>query len=849
MSEQALRISSLSARLTQQRNDAESLAHCAASQLSVQLHDSQAEVQRLKEELESKDKHLMRLKQNLEEREKQSDQKQSIYGNSCLPKDKVIILERELSNAQSKIAQLEVLIRGLESDKDELQATVREQQRTLAEKEDQLNEIMALKLEDEQNERSEIIEGKASARTLSDIVSISEFDENDLQMRRAELKAQNMSLTAPEFRDKTHLNRTLPPEVQRPNMSSLNVEFGDNFEVNYTPRADSLPIHLTSTQNRVLYARNANETTIFGTVDKVGNSVKHSTVQNIPDNCSMYPNRDVSDNKEINVEPKKINFSQEPCENKTENEEFTSLRELGITLDIKQENFPDILTQLKYEIKKSKSELDECKSELKNAEEQLCEFPALKEEVEELKSVLENTMVTMESDKKFYENQLESFSSNKKLLEKRLTEMSQEATEKSKDLHLLKEDILRRENMVLELAKEKRNLTSRISELEMKISELQSKNTILEKCENENKQMRDKIKELQKLEQLVTEKNQQIDSLNQHLDRLDDLQRCLDDKNEEMKNIKLALEEKTNELFQMQDSVSNLTRDIAKVIEENDQLSSDNKELKLQLSKLEKEQENASLKLQNSESELERVSSLNNELASRIEELKLLNDKLKDKETEIEILQEDFNSYHNEISALKEQLKMVSRSPSPRNKNGEDMKTADRQANSDKRQLAKIKKQISLLQHELDFHKKELNDKAFELAKAKLDLTEVRTNMSQLTKAMSEREAENSDLQQQATSLRAQLERLTAEKQQLAQQLEVVLARLREESNVSELKEKLRARADKCHDLEAELAAMKELVERCDIFRYFSKSNNQTARVIPFVRLIRNQKDSSMRAI
>lgn len=44
MSEQALRISSLSARLAQQRCDADALAHDAAAQLSVRLHDAQAEV-------------------------------------------------------------------------------------------------------------------------------------------------------------------------------------------------------------------------------------------------------------------------------------------------------------------------------------------------------------------------------------------------------------------------------------------------------------------------------------------------------------------------------------------------------------------------------------------------------------------------------------------------------------------------------------------------------------------------------------------------------------------------------------------------------------------------------------
>lgn len=62
------------------------------------------------------------------------------------PKDKVIILERELSSSQSRIAQLEALVRSLEQDKDELQATLKEHQRTLAEKEDQLQELLGKSL-------------------------------------------------------------------------------------------------------------------------------------------------------------------------------------------------------------------------------------------------------------------------------------------------------------------------------------------------------------------------------------------------------------------------------------------------------------------------------------------------------------------------------------------------------------------------------------------------------------------------------------------------------------------------------------------------------------------------------
>lgn len=58
------------------------------------------------------------------------------------PKDKVIILERELSSAQTRIVQLEQLASGLEKDKDELLVSVRDYQRVLAEKEDQLQELL-----------------------------------------------------------------------------------------------------------------------------------------------------------------------------------------------------------------------------------------------------------------------------------------------------------------------------------------------------------------------------------------------------------------------------------------------------------------------------------------------------------------------------------------------------------------------------------------------------------------------------------------------------------------------------------------------------------------------------------
>lgn len=58
----------------------------------------------------------------------------------------MIILERELTNARGKIVQLEELARSLETDKKLLKNNLREYQRELAEKEEQLNEIMGMKI-------------------------------------------------------------------------------------------------------------------------------------------------------------------------------------------------------------------------------------------------------------------------------------------------------------------------------------------------------------------------------------------------------------------------------------------------------------------------------------------------------------------------------------------------------------------------------------------------------------------------------------------------------------------------------------------------------------------------------
>lgn len=71
-----------------------------------------------------------------------SNPNNSYTGN---PKNKVIILERELTSAQAKIVQLEELARSLEMDKESLKNNVKEYQRELAEKEEQLNEIMGMR--------------------------------------------------------------------------------------------------------------------------------------------------------------------------------------------------------------------------------------------------------------------------------------------------------------------------------------------------------------------------------------------------------------------------------------------------------------------------------------------------------------------------------------------------------------------------------------------------------------------------------------------------------------------------------------------------------------------------------
>uniref|UniRef100_A0A1B0GCZ9 Pericentrin/AKAP-450 centrosomal targeting domain-containing protein n=1 Tax=Glossina morsitans morsitans TaxID=37546 RepID=A0A1B0GCZ9_GLOMM len=215
MSEQTQRISALQNRLEEQRQRAEDLQRANTSDLNIRIHDLQTEVQNLRETLDVRDKQIAALKQQLEKSKLAIDRLEAELTIEHQPDRSAIErLENELKQKQIENQKLKEKIKNEMINKLALPDLM---ETMLADKNDEIDHLRE-QLETKENELQSILEtnqtssvgavkacvvkveesrAKLSARTLSDIMSISEFDEPDVVRRAA---AQNMSspLMVPE---------------------------------------------------------------------------------------------------------------------------------------------------------------------------------------------------------------------------------------------------------------------------------------------------------------------------------------------------------------------------------------------------------------------------------------------------------------------------------------------------------------------------------------------------------------------------------------------------------------------------------------------------------------------------
>ncbi|XP_055905928.1 nucleoprotein TPR isoform X7 [Eupeodes corollae] len=196
MSEQMQRISALQSRLEEQRHRAEELQRQGSSDLNIRIHDLQNEVLNLKETLGTRDKQVANLKNHLEKSKAAIDRLEAeLAVGSHSDRSLVERLEGELKMKNAEIQQLKEKIKSqminklalpdlmetMLADKNDEIDHLREQ---LEKKEKELQGVLELNLSEASNKTKNEGGAKVSARTLSDIVSISEYDEPDV-IRRA----------------------------------------------------------------------------------------------------------------------------------------------------------------------------------------------------------------------------------------------------------------------------------------------------------------------------------------------------------------------------------------------------------------------------------------------------------------------------------------------------------------------------------------------------------------------------------------------------------------------------------------------------------------------------------------
>ncbi|XP_049538839.1 pericentrin isoform X2 [Anopheles darlingi] len=206
MSEQSLKISTLQTKLDEQRLRAEELHRQGTSQLTVKVHDLQNELQSLKETLQSRDKQIVNLKLYLENsqqaiarQEKELAMTHDDHAGRALQdwerleaelrakEEEVRLLKERIKNEMISKAALPDLMETMLADKNEEIDHLKErlaQYQPQQQLQQQQQQDLPVELLKQLNEPSNMAKDDDGGRTLSDVVSITDYDESDMVMRR-----------------------------------------------------------------------------------------------------------------------------------------------------------------------------------------------------------------------------------------------------------------------------------------------------------------------------------------------------------------------------------------------------------------------------------------------------------------------------------------------------------------------------------------------------------------------------------------------------------------------------------------------------------------------------------------
>ncbi|XP_033149659.1 rootletin isoform X7 [Drosophila busckii] len=194
--EQTERISTLQSRLEEQRQRAEQLHRAGTSDLNSRNHELQNELRNLSEQLAARDKQMAMLQQQLQRSKDEITRLEAELGQRSQP-DRSLVqrLEAELQQLKEKMRNetvqrlampdlMETMLADKNDEIDHLQQQLEAKER----------ELQAAK---EQISPKQDVSGKHSGRTLSDIGSITEFPEPEVD-RRAVQRSPSATLQLPD---------------------------------------------------------------------------------------------------------------------------------------------------------------------------------------------------------------------------------------------------------------------------------------------------------------------------------------------------------------------------------------------------------------------------------------------------------------------------------------------------------------------------------------------------------------------------------------------------------------------------------------------------------------------------
>lgn len=191
MSEQSLKITTLQSKLDEQRLRAEELHRQGTSHLTVKVHDLQNEVVNLKETLQTRDKQITSLKNFLENSQQVIERQEKELAMNQADNDRSqyeLKLEAEL---QAKCDEIQQLKNKIQNDMINKLALPDLMETMLADKNDEIDQLREKLTQLQQQPQQQLghhpgghVKEDDNARTLSDIVSITDCDESDMVMRR-----------------------------------------------------------------------------------------------------------------------------------------------------------------------------------------------------------------------------------------------------------------------------------------------------------------------------------------------------------------------------------------------------------------------------------------------------------------------------------------------------------------------------------------------------------------------------------------------------------------------------------------------------------------------------------------